>query len=175
MHSRGGRAGVPRREAHAQLAARRLGTGLAGQPHHNGNGATTIRLDAIDAGKLLGGFSGQAPVDYLLVNIESAWYEMLKHGEWTQNVRCIKIEIQDHYDEAVPLLEALGYQARLEWLNWGAFAVGIRRQIAVRPAHERLAQSVSPPCVSLAPAQSSGPAVGWGGVRARARRRGTTG
>ena len=93
------------------------GQTLAGQPHHNGNGATTIRLDAIDAGKLLGGFSGQAPVGYLLVNIESAWYEMLEHGEWTQNVRCIKIEIQDHYDEAVPLLEALGYQARLEWLN----------------------------------------------------------
>ena len=39
------------------------GQALAGQPHHNGNGATTIRLDAIDAGKLLGGFSGQAPVE----------------------------------------------------------------------------------------------------------------
>ncbi len=103
------------------------GQALSEQPHHNGNGATTMQLDAIDAGKLLGGFSGQAPVDYLLVNIESAWYEMLKHGEWIRNVRCIKIEIQDHYDEAVPLLEALGYQAWLQWLSWGAFAVGIRR------------------------------------------------
>jgi hypothetical protein len=24
----------------------------------------------------------QGPIDYLLVNIESAWYEMLEHGEW---------------------------------------------------------------------------------------------
>ena len=83
-------------------------------------------IDAVDAGKLLGEFSGQAPVDYLLVNIESAWYEMLRHGRWTTNVRCIKIEIQDHYDEAVPLLEALGYQAHLQRLDWGAFAIGIR-------------------------------------------------
>jgi FkbM family methyltransferase len=103
------------------------GQALTEPPAHNGNGATAIQLDAVDAGKLLGEFGGQAPVDYLLVNIESAWYEMLKHGEWTRNVRCIKIEIQDHYDEAVPLLEALGYQAWLQWLNWGAFAVGIRR------------------------------------------------
>jgi hypothetical protein len=49
---------------------------------------------------------GPAPVDYLLANIESAWYEMLRHGRWTENVRCIKIEIAEHYDEAVPLLEA---------------------------------------------------------------------
>jgi len=51
---------------------------------------------------------------------------MLKHGEWTRNVRCIKIEIQDHYDEAVPLLEALGYRAQLQRLNWRAFVTGIR-------------------------------------------------
>ena len=67
-----------------------------------------------------------APVDYLLVNIESAWHEMLRHGQWTKNVRCIQIEIQDHYDEAVPMLETLGYQARLQLLSWGAFATGIR-------------------------------------------------
>jgi hypothetical protein len=41
-------------------------------------------------------------------------------------VRCIRIEIQDHYDEAVPLLEALGYQATLQRLDWGAFVTGIR-------------------------------------------------
>jgi FkbM family methyltransferase len=102
------------------------GQALAGQ-QHNGSAGATLQVDAVDAGKLLAEFSGQAPVDYLLVNIESAWYEMLRHGDWTQNVRCIKIEIQDHYDEAVPLLEALGYQAWLQWLNWGAFPVGIRR------------------------------------------------
>ena len=85
------------------------------------------RVDAVDAGRLLDEFGHQKPIDYLLVNIESAWYEMLKHGEWTRNVRCIKIEIQDHYDEAVPLLEALGYRAWLQWLDWGAFITGIRR------------------------------------------------
>ena len=88
--------------------------------------AGEVRVDAIDAGRLLDAFGNQGPIDYLLVNIESAWYEMLKHGEWTRNVRCIKIEIQDHYDEAVPLLEALGYRAQLRWLNWGAFVTGIR-------------------------------------------------
>jgi FkbM family methyltransferase len=103
------------------------GHALTDQPHLNGDGATTVQLDAVDAGKLLGDFSGPAPIDYLLVNIESAWYEMLKHGDWTQNVRCIKIEVQDHYEEAVPLLEALGYQVSLQWLSWGAFAIGIRR------------------------------------------------
>ena len=51
---------------------------------------------------------------------------MLRHGRWTENVRCIKIEIAEHYDEAVPLLEALGYQAQLRRLSWGAFATGIR-------------------------------------------------
>jgi hypothetical protein len=96
--------------------------------HHpdHGGGGEVVQVDAVDAGTLLAEFSGGAPVDYLLVNIESAWYEMLKHGEWTANVRCIRIEIQDHYDEAVPLLEALGYQASLQRLYWGAFALGIR-------------------------------------------------
>lgn len=91
------------------------------------NGSGTHQIDAVDAGKLLAEFSGQAPVDYLLINIECAWHEMLRHGEWTRNVRCIKIEIEDHYDEAVRLLQALGYQAELQRLDWGAFAVGIRR------------------------------------------------
>jgi hypothetical protein len=89
-------------------------------------GGGVVVVDAVDAGRLLAQFSGAAPVDYLLVNIESAWYEMLRHGEWTRNVRCIRIEIQDHYDEAVPLLEALGYRAWLQRLDWGAFATGIR-------------------------------------------------
>ena len=88
---------------------------------------STVLVDAIDACRLLSGFAGPVPIDYLLVNIESAWYEMLRHGEWTRNVRCLKIEIQDHYDEAVPLLEALGYRAWLQRLDWGAFVTGIRR------------------------------------------------
>ena len=93
-----------------------------------GNGSATMarHIDAVDAANLLAAFTGPAPIDYLLVNIESAWYEMLRHGQWTANVKCIKIEIQDHYDEAVPLLESLGYQAQLQRLNWGAFATGIR-------------------------------------------------
>jgi FkbM family methyltransferase len=92
----------------------------------NRSAATTRHVGAVDAANLLGAFTGPAPVDYLLVNIESAWYEMLRHGRWTANVHCIKIEIQDHYDKAVPLLESLGYQAQLHRLDWGAFAVGIR-------------------------------------------------
>lgn len=83
-------------------------------------------VEAVDAAALLDRFTGGAPLDHLLVNIESAWYEMLRHGDWTRNVRSIKIEIQDHYDEAVPLLIGLGYRARLERLPWGAFAVGVR-------------------------------------------------
>jgi len=67
---------------------------------------------------------GPTTIDFLLVNIESAWHELLQHGEWARNVRCVKIEIQDHYDDAVPLLERLGFEARLDW---GAFAIGIRR------------------------------------------------
>ena len=66
------------------------GQALVGQ-QHNGSAGATLQVDAVDAGKLLAEFSGHAPVDYLLVNIESAWYEMLRHGDWTQNVRCIKI------------------------------------------------------------------------------------
>jgi FkbM family methyltransferase len=88
--------------------------------------AGQMRVDAIDAGRLLDMFGNQVPIDYLLVNIETAWYEMLKHSEWTRNVRCIKIEICDHYDEAVSLLEALGYRTQLRRLNWGAFVTGIR-------------------------------------------------
>ena len=99
---------------------------VAGPVPGNGSAATVRHIDAVDAANLLTAFTGPAPVDYLLVNIESAWYEMLRHGRWTENVRCITIEIQDHYDEAVPLLETLGYQAQLHRLNWGAFATGIR-------------------------------------------------
>jgi FkbM family methyltransferase len=99
-------------------------TGAAGNGSASGTG--TGHVDAVDAGNVLAAFSGLAPVDYLLVNIESAWHEMLRHGQWSANVRCIKIEIQDHYDEAVPLLEALGYRAELQRLSWGAFATGIR-------------------------------------------------
>jgi hypothetical protein len=65
-------------------------------------------------------------VDYLLVNIGSAWHEMFGHGQWTRNLRCMKIEIQDHYDEAVPMLETLGCTARFQRLSLGAFATGIR-------------------------------------------------
>ena len=83
-------------------------------------------IDAIDAAATLAGFTGPAPVDYLLINIETGWHEMLRHGQWTANVHCVKIEIQDHYDEAVPLLEALGYRAQLQRLTWGAFVTGIR-------------------------------------------------
>ncbi len=92
----------------------------------NGSAAPVRHIDAVDAADLLAAFTGPAPVDYLLVNIESAWYEMLRHGRWTANVDCIKIEIQDHYGEAVPLLESLGYRAQLHRLDWGAFAIGIR-------------------------------------------------
>jgi FkbM family methyltransferase len=111
------------------------GQTLAHSLDHGGGGvalrvdtvrAGELRVDALDAGMLLDEFGKHKPIDYLLVNIESAWYEMLKHGEWTSNVRCITVEIQDHYDEAVPLLEALGYHAQLRWLNWGAFVTGIR-------------------------------------------------
>ena len=108
-------------------------TSAAGNGSASGTG--TRHVDAVDAGNLLAAFSGPAPVDYLLVNIESAWHEMLRHGQWTVNVRCIKIEIQDHYDEALPMLEALGYQARLQRLSWGAFATGIR------PANQALGQA----------------------------------
>jgi len=99
---------------------------VTGPAPGNGSAAMVRHIDAVDAANLLAAFTGPAPVDYLLVNIESAWYEMLRHGQWTANVRCIKIEIQDHYDEAVPLLETLGYQAQLDRLDWGAFAIGIR-------------------------------------------------
>jgi len=95
-------------------------------PHESGRRAGTRHIDAVDAGNLLAAFTRSVPVDYLLVNIESAWHEMLRHGQWTRNVRCIKVEIQDHFDEAVPMLETLGYKAWLEPLSWGAFATGIR-------------------------------------------------
>ena len=112
------------------------GQTLARSPDRSGGAAVAlqvdavaagqVQVDAIDTGRLLDMFGSQGPIDYLLVNIESGWYEMLKHGEWTRNVRCIKIEIQDHYDEAVPLLEALGYRAELRRLHWGAFVTGTR-------------------------------------------------
>ena len=99
---------------------------VTGLPAPHGAAAAGERLEAVDAGRVLSDFAGEAPIDYLLVSIETAWYEMLRHGDWTKNVRCLKIEIQDHHDEAVPMLEALGYQARLQRLHWGAFATGIR-------------------------------------------------
>jgi hypothetical protein len=100
-------------------------------------------IDAVDAANLLAAFTGPAPVDYLLVNIESAWYEMLRHGRWTANVDCIKVEISGHYDEAVPLLESLGYRAHLHRLDWGAFAIGIRPRRTVKGAPPAIGQPVS--------------------------------
>jgi hypothetical protein len=98
-------------------------TGLSAR---QGTAVTGEQIEAVDAARVLSDFAGEAPIDYLLVSIETAWYEMLRHGDWAKNVRCLKVEIQDHYDEAVPLLEALGYQARLQRQHWGAFATGIR-------------------------------------------------
>jgi len=51
---------------------------------------------------------------------------MLRHGRWTVGIRCIKIEIQDHYEDAVSMLETLGFQASLQRLGWGAFVTGVR-------------------------------------------------
>ncbi len=122
---------------------------LTSQPPSGGMAPGTVRMDAIDAGRLLSDFAGPAPIDYLLVNIESAWYEMLRHGEWTQNVRCLKIEIQDHYDEAVPLLEALGYRAWLQRLSWGAFVTGVRRLAGLGAVRPSAVLAVSPAAGSL--------------------------
>ena len=97
---------------------------MARPPRRGGGGV--VEVDAVDAGRLLAAFTGGAPVDYLLVSIESAWHEMLRHGEWTRNVRCIRIEIEDRYDDAVVLLAGLGYRVSLQRLGWGAFATGIR-------------------------------------------------
>jgi FkbM family methyltransferase len=127
--------------------------------------AGPLRVDAIDAGRLLDMFGNQGPIDYLLVNIESAWYEMLKHGEWTRNVRCIKIEIQDHYDEAVPLLEALGYRAQLRRLHWGAFVTGIRTWL---PADGTSRPTVPEPGTIMASEKS--PVTGERPCGSRARR-----
>jgi len=92
---------------------------------------------AIGAERILDEFCGAAVVDYFLINIDTGWHELLKHGEWTQKVRCIKIEIYDRsVDEAVPLLESLGYRAWLQRVDYGAFAVGIaddRMPITSRP------------------------------------------
>jgi hypothetical protein len=123
-------AGVWRRDEILTLAwaPDAWGQAVTGPGDRNGSspGTGTRYINAVDAGNLLAAFSGPASVDYLLVNIESAWHEMLRHGQRTANVRCIKIEIQDHYDEVLPMLEALGYQAQLQRLSWGAFATGIR-------------------------------------------------
>jgi FkbM family methyltransferase len=118
------------------------GLKLSGNQPEQDDGVGDLHwIDAVDAGGLLAGFAGGVPIDFLLMNIESAWFEMLHHGDWTANVRSIKIEIQDHYDDAVPLLEKLGYRAELERLEWGAFAVGVRPQPQVLPIpHPRPAQ-----------------------------------
>ena len=129
---------------------------VVGPVSGNGSAATVRHLDAVDAANLLAAFTGPAPVDYLLVNIESAWYEMLRHGRWTANVDCIKVEITDHYDEAVPLLESLGYRAHLHRLDWGAFAIGIRpaeQSSGLRPQSgsrsARPARAIGHGCVSF--------------------------
>lgn len=88
--------------------------------------ATARTVDAVGAGTLIAGLTGGAQLDYLLVSIGSAWLELLTHGEWTADVRCIKIEIKERGDDAVSLLRELGYRARSERVPWGAVAVGIR-------------------------------------------------
>jgi len=108
------------------LAAEQTGAGTAEHPQSVGP-----VIEAADAGRLLAEWTGGAPVDYLLVSVETAWQELLRHGDWAREVRCIKLEISDVHsaetaDEAVPLLEKLGFRARLETLPWGAFAVGLR-------------------------------------------------
>lgn len=106
-------------------------TDLADDPPAADDEALRPRIEAADAGRVLADWTGGAPVDYLLVNVESAWQELLTHGDWTADVRCIKVEISDARtvavaDEAVPMLEKLGFRARLETLPWGAFAIGLR-------------------------------------------------
>jgi FkbM family methyltransferase len=86
----------------------------------------TRTVPARDTKAMLREFAPDAAVDYVLVCIEGAWYDLLRHGEWTRDVRAIKVEIQDHYDEAVPLLESLGFRACIEPLRWGAYVVGVR-------------------------------------------------
>jgi FkbM family methyltransferase len=84
------------------------------------------QVPAREADALLAAHGGEHPIDYLLVNIEGAWLDLLRAGRWTRRVRSITIEVQDHYADVVPMLESLGFRARLEPLRWGAFAVGVR-------------------------------------------------
>jgi len=102
------------------------GVDLSEDSFHGLQEGSATTVEAVDAAALLARFSGGEPVDYVFVNIEGAWHEMLKHGDWTRNVRSIKVEVQSHIDQAVPLLEALGFRARLQRLIWGAYAEGVR-------------------------------------------------
>jgi hypothetical protein len=119
------------RDATLQVGWGRDAWGLDLAQEHDPDAALRPRIEATDAGRLLADWTGGAPVDYLLVSVESAWQELLAHGDWTADVRCIKVEISDARtlgaaDEAVPMLEKLGFRARLETLPWGAFAIGLR-------------------------------------------------
>ncbi|RTL62012.1 MAG: hypothetical protein EKK42_33020 [Pseudonocardiaceae bacterium] len=98
------------------------------------DGTETV-VEAVAAADVVDGFADDGPVDYLLVNIEGGWHDLLAHDAgWARSVRCIKVEIQDRYDEAVALLESLGFDTTIERLPWGAFVTGIRRTTEAQAA-----------------------------------------
>lgn len=84
-------------------------------------------VDAVSASDVVARFAGEGLIDYLLVNIEGGWRELLAHNTgWAASVRCLKVEVQDDYDDAIAVLARLGFETRLERLPWGAFAIGYR-------------------------------------------------
>ena len=108
--------------------------GLSVSPAEEGDGVETV-VEAVAAADVVDGFADDGPIDYLLVNIEGGWYDLLAHDAgWARSVRCIKVEIQDRSDEAVALLEGLGFDTEIERLPWGAFVTGIRRPVAAQAA-----------------------------------------
>jgi FkbM family methyltransferase len=86
----------------------------------------TERIRAVSADRLLSEFGAGERVDYVLITIESAWYELLRNGQWTRHVRMIRVQHSDHYDEAGALLAKWGFDAEQIRLDWGAYLLGTR-------------------------------------------------
>lgn len=84
--------------------------------HVSSNGPHSRRVQAFSMNTLLRMFREQ-PIDFVKMDIEGAERELLKAGgEWTQNVRCVKVEIHPPYSlsECLNDFQRLGMRAVVE-------------------------------------------------------------
>jgi FkbM family methyltransferase len=106
--------------------------GLVVRPRKDGDPPEWPAVAARSVGSVLADYEPGEEIDFLFMDIEGTEQRVLEAPDtaWAQRVRCIRVECENEYG-ADPVrcrdaLARLGFEVRVEPVDWGAFVFGLR-------------------------------------------------